>query len=413
MKQSPGTKLSGRSWLALIVMGLAGQIAWCLENMYFNVYLYNNFSTDPDWIAAMVAASAAVATLTTLLVGALSDRLGRRKAILCGGYLLWGLSVLAFGWLESALAVVIMDCVMTFFGSSANDACFNAWVTDITTDENRGRTESVLSILPLIAILIVFGVLDGITQAGQWMKFFAIVGGFTLLCGLLGFGLVKEPALPRREGSYFKDLVYGFRPEVVKANGPLYLALTAFAVFSVAVQVYYPYIIIYIQNFLGIDNYAVVLGIVLIVASIVSVIGGRFIDKAGKLRFALPAALVMLAGLIGMYFARDMLPVILAAIVMMSGHLLVTAALSAQVRDLTPADKAGHFQGIRMIFAVLIPMIVGPFIGSAVIQNSPSTYVELGVTKTVPTPAIFLAAGAVLILTLIPIFLLKRRTEHV
>lgn len=413
MKQSQGTKLSGRSWLALIVMGLAGQIAWCLENMYFNVYLYNNFSTDPDWIAAMVAASAAVATVTTLLIGALSDRLGKRKAILCGGYLLWGFSVLAFGWLESALAVVVMDCVMTFFGSSANDACFNAWVTDITTDENRGRTESVLGILPLAAILIVFGLLDGITQAGRWMTFFAIVGGFTLLCGLLGFGLVKEPEFPRRQGSYFKDLVYGFHPEVVRENGPLYLALTAFAVFSIAVQVYYPYIIIYIQNYLGIDNYAIVLGIVLIAASIVSVIGGRFIDKAGKLRFALPAALVMLIGLVGMYFARDMLPVILAAIVMMSGHLLVSAALSAQVRDLTPADKVGHFQGIRMIFAVLIPMIVGPFLGSAVIQNSPSTYVELGVTKTVPTPAIFLAAGAVLILTVIPILILKRRTDHV
>lgn len=302
---------------------------------------------------------------------------------------------------------------MTFFGSSANDACFNAWVTDITNDDNRGRTESVLGVLPLAAILIVFGLLDGITQAGQWMKFFAIVGGFTLLCGVLGFGLVDEPVLPRREGSYFKDLIYGFRPEVIRANASLYLALTAFAVFSIAVQVYYPYIIIYIQNYLGIDNYAVVLGIVLIAASVVSVIGGRFIDKAGKLRFALPAVLVMLIGLAGMYFARDMLPVILVAIVMMSGHLLVSAALSAQVRDLTPADKAGLFQGIRMIFAVLIPMLIGPFIGSAVIQNGQSTYVELGVTKTVPTPAIFLAAAAVLLLSLIPILLLKRRLRHV
>ena len=411
MKES--TKLSGRRWAALIVMGLAGQLAWCLENMYFNVYLYNNFSTDPDWIAAMVAASAAVATVTTLLVGALSDRLGRRKAILCGGYVVWGFTVLAFGWLESALAVVIMDCVMTFFGSAANDACFNAWVTDVTDDRNRGRAESVLAVLPLAAILVVFGLLDGITQAGQWMKFFAIVGGFTILCGLCGFGLVRETALPRKQGSYFKDLVYGFRPEVIRAHPGLYLALTAFAVFSVAVQVYYPYIIIYIQNYLGIDNYALVLGAVLIFASIVSVVSGRFIDKAGKLRFVYPAGALMLAGLIGMFFVRKTLPVILVAMVMMSGHLLVSACLSAQVRDLTPPDKAGHFQGIRMIFAVLLPMLIGPFIGSAVIQNGQSTYVELGVTKTVPTPAIFLAAAAVLVLTVLPLHLLKRSENHV
>ena len=33
---------------------------------------------------------------------------------------------------------IIMDCVMTFFGSAANDACFNAWLTDSTNETNRG-----------------------------------------------------------------------------------------------------------------------------------------------------------------------------------------------------------------------------------------------------------------------------------
>lgn len=60
--------------------------------MYFNVYLYNTISTDPGYISAMVGWSAAAATLTTLLMGALSDRVGKRKLFICGGYLLWGIS---------------------------------------------------------------------------------------------------------------------------------------------------------------------------------------------------------------------------------------------------------------------------------------------------------------------------------
>ena len=95
----------------------------------------------------------------------------------------------------------------------------------------------------------------------------------------------------------------------------------------------------------------------------------------------------------------------------MSGYMLVTATLSAMIRDYTPADKVGLFQGIRMIFAVLLPMIIGPFIGASVIMGSDSTYVELGVVKSVPTPNIFLAAAAVLLLVAIPIRLLKKR-EH-
>ena len=65
-------KLSARLWLTLILIGLVGQFAWTIENMYFNVFLYNTISTDPGYISAMVGWSAAAATLTTLLMGALS-----------------------------------------------------------------------------------------------------------------------------------------------------------------------------------------------------------------------------------------------------------------------------------------------------------------------------------------------------
>ncbi|MBQ3201146.1 MAG: MFS transporter, partial [Clostridia bacterium] len=93
------------------------------------------------------------------------------------------------------------------------------------------------------------------------------------------------------------------------------------------------------------------------------------------------------------------------------GYMLVTAALSASIRDYTPPKEAGLFQGVRMIFAVLLPMLIGPFIGAAVIRGSGETYVDLGVVKNVPTPAIFLAAAAVLLFVAIPVMILKRRNK--
>ena len=88
-------KLSPRVWLTLVLVGLVGQFAWTIENMYFNVYLYNTISTDPGYISAMVGWSAAAATLTTLLMGALSDRVGKRKLFICGGYINAGGTVIA------------------------------------------------------------------------------------------------------------------------------------------------------------------------------------------------------------------------------------------------------------------------------------------------------------------------------
>ena len=91
-------KLGLRRWSAVLLVGLFGQFAWTIENMYFNVFLYNTISQDPGYIAAMVGWSAAAATLTTLLMGALSDRLGSRKRLIAFGYILWGFSTAAFGY---------------------------------------------------------------------------------------------------------------------------------------------------------------------------------------------------------------------------------------------------------------------------------------------------------------------------
>ena len=279
-------------------------------------------------------------------------------------------------------------------------SAFNAWITDTVPSQSRGRAESVLAILPLISMLVIFGLFDGMTQRGQWQKFFAIFGGLVVLTGIASVFLIPEPKLTPRRDSYLKTLVYGLRPSVVRENPALYLSFAAFCLFSVAVQVFFPYLIIYMQNYLHFDGYALVLGIVLIFASVVSVLSGRVIDRLGELRCVLPAAGIMFAGLLGMFFARSMLAVILTGCVMMSGYMLVTAILSGVIRDHTPAGKAGHFQGIRMIFGVLLPMILGPAIGAAVIRGSDSTYVDLGVVKTVPTPSIFLAAAIVLLLIL-------------
>ena len=125
------TKLSSKFWLALTLFSLIGQVAWVVENMYLNVFIYKMFSASAASISAMVAASAVAATLTTVFIGALSDKIGKRKLFMCGGYILWGVSILGFGLLRedvigalfpaaaSAAAVCItltiaLDCLMTF-----------------------------------------------------------------------------------------------------------------------------------------------------------------------------------------------------------------------------------------------------------------------------------------------------------
>jgi len=417
-------RVGRRLWFWVALLGLTGQLAWTIENMYLNVFVYDTITDNPAVLATLVAASAAAATVATLLAGAWSDRSGRRREFIAVGYVLWGATTAAFGFVDvptasallpafdavvvAVVGIILLDCLMSVLGATANDAAFNAWVTDSTTVHNRGKVDGVLAAMPLLAMLIVFGALDPLTQAGQWRTFFSVIGGLTAVVGILAWFFLREPRQPRPGGSYLSTVLRGLRPSTVRANPRLYTTLAAWAVFGTSTQVFLPYLIIYVQRYLRIDDYAVVLGATLLTASVVSVVGGRVLDPVGPSPAILPVTGLFIARLLSMFLARDMGPVIGAGVVMMSGFMLGVAAVSATVRNLTPPDAAGQVQGLRMVFAILIPMVVGPFIGAAVISGADETFIDLGVVKQVPTPWIFVAAAVVAAFTVIPALALRR-----
>ena len=420
------TKTSPKFWAALVIFSLVGQIAWVMENMYFNVFIYQMFHASAQAISGMVAASAIAATVTTLLVGAFSDKVGKRKLFICCGYILWGISILSFAFIRtdvigmlfpyaSAAAVgvsltIIMDCVMTFFGSSANDACFNAWLTDSTDETNRGAVEGINSMMPLLAILVVFGGFMGfdLTQSQSWVTIFMIIGAVVIALGIAGFWLISEPKLDTRGNeNYFKNLFYGFRPGVVKTNPGFYLSLLAYAVFNIAIQIFMPYLILYYTVSLGMDNYVLIFAPAIMLAATFTFFYGRLYDKRG-FRAAIVAPIAMLmAGFVVLYCFKSTVPVFLGTLVMLCGYLAGMAMFGAIIRDKTPENKAGMFQGLRIVGQVLIPGVIGPAIGAAVLKNAETILNDDGTTSFIPNRNIFLAAfiAAIFIwVVLIPLF---------
>ena len=295
------TKKNGRFYLALVIFCLTGQVAWTVENMYFNVFIYKMFHASAEAISAMVAASAVAATVTTLIIGALSDKIGKRKIFICGGYIAWGVSIWSFSlirmdvissWvpnLASAASVgvtltIIMDCIMTFFGSSANDACFNAWLTDVSDDSNRGHIEGINSMMPLVSILVVFGgfMSFDLNLPQSWVTIFNIIGIAVIGIGISGIWLIRDVPIRTEENqNYFANIFYGFRPSVVKGNPDLYLTLMAVAVFNISIQIFMPYLILYYTVTLGMDNYVLIFAPAIVVAAAFTGLYGKVYDTRG------------------------------------------------------------------------------------------------------------------------------------
>ena len=423
-------KLGIRKWLSFLLAGFVGQIAWAIENNYLNLFVYHTSPTNAvsTFIPLMTALSAVTATVTTLFMGALSDRWGRRKIFISFGYIIWGLSIILFAFLDptskvtliannsaflAGSMIVVADCIMTFFGSTANDAAFNAYVTDNTNSMNRGKVEAVLSVLPLFAVVIVVVPGDMIVKNLGWDMFFYIFGALTTVIGVICFFLFPREYLePNTEEPYLMNIIYGFRPRVVRENPKLYLSLISFMVFNIAIQVFMPYLMVYIQHTLSVD-FMITVASVIGTASILTIALGAFMDKIGKNRIIFPALASAVAGGILMTFLTDQIGVIIGCTLLMAGYLVCTAVLGAKVRDYTPVNQAGLFQGVRMVFVVMIPMVTGPYIGSGVSNiNRVEYYNEAyDMMELRPNSLIFLFTAIVLVLALVPIFFLIRKEK--
>lgn len=126
------------------------------------------------------------------------------------------------------------------------------------------------------------------------------------------------------------------------------------------------------------------------------------------------SVICLVSGLLVLSTTTNILGIIVGIAPTLIGYLVLTIQFGATVRDNIPQDKVGLFQGIRMIFVVLIPMIVGPTLGNIAAKNSDITYMENGAEKVLPTEAMFLYAAIVAILILIPMiaYLKKDKEKH-
>ena len=406
-------KSLSKFWVALTLFSLVGQVAWVVENMYFNIFIYIMFHASAEAISMMVSASAVSATVTTILVGALSDKIGKRKVFICAGYMLWGVSIFLFSLVRmdvienlfpataataasiGVTLVIVLDVVMTFFGSAANDACFNAWLTDVTDDTNRGRAEGINSMMPLMAILVVFGgfMSFDLNQAESWTIIYTIIGVVVFVIGILAIFLVQDVPIDTSQNQhYFQNLLYGYRPSIIKENKLFYIILAAYATFCISIQIYMPYLILYYNVSLKLDNYVLIMAPAVIVAAVVTALYGKVYDKHGFKSAIIPAISTLMLGYILLYLFKNTALVFVGSLFMMSGYLMGMAVFGAMLRDYTPENRAGSFQGLRIVGQVLVPGIIGPAIGAAVLKNAAQVLNDDGTYSFIPNENIFLAA---------------------
>ena len=161
------------------------------------------------------------------------------------------------------------------------------------------------------------------------------------------------------------------------------------------------------------QDYVLIFAPAILISAVFTGLYGRVFDKKGFAAAIWPTLVLLMAGFVVLYFVRTTVPVFIGSLVMLCGYLGTGAVLGAMIRERTPANKAGMFQGLRIVAQVLIPGVVGPAIGAAVLKNADTIVNTDGTTSFIPNENIFLAAfvaGVVMLAALIPLLrLLKKK----
>ena len=425
-------------WLLMWGLGLAGQLCWNMENQWFNTFVYAKIAKDSNIVTMMVITSALVTTVSTVLFGTLSDRLGTRRRFVSIGYIVWGVFTILFGMTEYlaagsvsdgaklsiwvAVLVVLADDFMSFFGSMANDASFSAWTNDLTTDQNRGQVGAVLAVQPVIGTIV--GTLLGGMLVGDndnYSLLFWAMGLFVIAMGVISLLFLKDaPNLrPHKQGTFLEQFSQVFRMRGFFGNKELVLACVTTAMFFIPFNIYFVHMgnwLIYRMGFTAGDM-GLVQGISLLLASLLAIPAAGFINRRKTPQLVLFAVALNLAGLCVLsafirpgtvdtaaLFSVPNLPLFASVFLAGAGYVLMVQSSTMWVKELYPAESRGQFEGMRVLFFTLIPMMIGTVIGNEIIKNGAGTIVnEHGITENIPTEDIYTWGARLVALTIIPL----------
>jgi MFS family permease len=128
---------------------------------------------------------------------------------------------------------------------------------------------------------------------------------------------------------------------------------------------------------------------------------GRVYDKFKFFKSVYIPLILLIGGYLFLFCFTNVVCVFIGSLFMMCGYLSGMAVFGAVIRDYTPINKSGMFQGLRIVGQVLIPGVVGPFIGAKVLKNAEMVLNSDGTLSFLPNRNIFLASLVVILIVVI------------
>ncbi|MGV9199316.1 MAG: MFS transporter, partial [Promethearchaeia archaeon] len=182
-----------------------------------------------------------------------------------------------------------------------------------------------------------------------------LFGGFSfIICAIIEFLKIKEPLgpsdLPPKK-TFKEELNETFRIEEIKVNKELFKMIITLTIFNIGPKVISIYLYIYILD-LGLSTILLILAVAVLgpLTFLSTYLSGKFSDKYGRKKVAIPLLIISAVGCILMPFggrgSTTILPILFfGALFLLQGTTTILVSIETWKQDLLPEDKRAQYVG--------------------------------------------------------------------
>lgn len=370
----------------------------------------------PGWhaeaLSIVLGVGAVVALVVPPLVGAYSDRCasrwGRRRPYmvagvgvnLCGLLLMWTAGNRGSFWLYLAAYLVVQ------FGNNVATASYSGVIPDVVPETQRGEASGYMAAMTQMGTVLGAFASGYLMGAGYVAASYCLIGAtLVVFLAITAVGVREQPLARAAETvtlrRILKTLWISPREHPDFAWVWVTRALVTMGMWSVQ-----PYIQYYLGDVIGVQNpeqtAGLLLGLILIGATVTGLLGGALSDRVGRKRIVYAANGLIAAASLAFLLSHSLAFTFVVGIIYGLGFGAYYSVDWALACDVLPSkDSSAKDMGVWHI-AMVLPQSLAPFIAGPLLARigrgpTPEHYTLAGYTVIFALAAFFLVLGAVLL----------------
>jgi MFS family permease len=356
-----------RFWI-VVGVHFIDKIGGTLVFPFFALYITGKFNVGMTEAGILLGVLALAGILGSVVGGALTDRLGRRKLILFG-LIFSALSSLALGWVDEFAWLFPLAAIVGLL-SDVGGPAHAAMIADILPKEQRGEGFGILRVVGNMAWLV-GPTVGGFVARSSFFALFVIDAAISCLVAVLFFNLMPETRPEHHDDHAPERLWETFRNYGIVLRDKAYVAFLLAAVLMGMVYIQmYNSLSVYLRDQHRVEPQGYGF---LLTASAITVICFQFwMMRVIKTR---PQFLMMALGTIfymigfGMFGIVSAYILFVTAVVIITiGEMIVIPTSQALAAGFARIDMRGRYMAAYGL-SMSVPASVGPVAAGIVIDN--------------------------------------------